>query len=214
MDKDVKVEPANHYGLNLFNRHGKFIGTAPHIDRLLDVDPVLDWAPELTEYTDIDNNSSLQSLKMTGHTSRNNAERLMLWHRHRAHVGLKALEMLPKVVADPPRMTVKCDRESYNKCKLARKPCTPTTSRATEPLQLMHSDIWGPLETAITGGRHMLLFNDDVMRHTDEHILKNRWEALEKFKEWKALRAKESGKQVKRFRTDGGGEFTSNKFAG
>jgi len=60
----------------------------------------------------------------------------------------------------------------------------------------------------------MLLFNDDVMRHTDEHILKNRWEALEKFKEWKALRAKESGKQVKRFRTDGGGEFTSNKFAG
>jgi len=42
--------------------------------------------------------------------------------------------------------------------------------------------------------------------------LKYKLEALEIFKEWKALREKESGKQVKRFRTDGGGEYTSRKF--
>jgi hypothetical protein len=58
----------------------------------------------------------------------------------------------------------------------------------------------------------MLLFIDDAMRHTDEYILKFKSEALEKFKEWKALREKQSGKQVKRFRTDGGGEYTSMKF--
>jgi hypothetical protein len=59
----------------------------------------------------------------------------------------------------------------------------------------------------------MLLFIDDATRHTDEYILKYNSEALEKFKEWKALREKQSGKQVKRFRTDGGGEYTSKKFA-
>ena len=59
----------------------------------------------------------------------------------------------------------------------------------------------------------MLLFIDDPTRHTDEYILKYKSEALEKFEEWKALREKESGKQVKRFRTDGGGEYTSKKFA-
>jgi len=59
----------------------------------------------------------------------------------------------------------------------------------------------------------MLLFIDDATRHTDEYILKCKSEALEKFKEWKALREKESGKQVKRFRTDGGGEYTSKKLA-
>ena len=59
----------------------------------------------------------------------------------------------------------------------------------------------------------MLLFIDDATRHLDEYILKYKSEALEKFKEWKALREKESGKQVKRFRTDGGGEYTSKKFA-
>jgi len=59
----------------------------------------------------------------------------------------------------------------------------------------------------------MLLFIDDATRHTDEYILKYKSEALEKFNEWKALREKESGKQVKRFRTDRGSEYTSKKFA-
>jgi hypothetical protein len=34
----------------------------------------------------------------------------------------------------------------------------------------------------------MLLFIDDAMRHADEYILKYTSEALEIFKEWKALR--------------------------
>jgi len=58
----------------------------------------------------------------------------------------------------------------------------------------------------------MLLFIDNAARHTDEYILKYKSEALEKLKEWKAHREKELGKQVKLFRTDGGGEYTSKKF--
>jgi len=212
MDKEVNVEPVNHYGPNLYNRHGKLIATAPQVDGLFVLDRVLDRAPGSTEYTNIDD-SCLLAIKTTGHASRHDAETRMLWHRRLAHVGLKALEILPTVVANAPRMTWKCDCESCIKCKLARKPFTPTTSRATEPLQLVHSEICGPLETAIGGGGYMLLFIDDATRHTDEYILKYKSEALEKFKEWKALREMESGKQVKRFRTDGGGEYTSKKFA-
>jgi len=59
----------------------------------------------------------------------------------------------------------------------------------------------------------MLLFIDDATRHTDEYILKYKSEAHEILEEWKALREKESGKQVKRFRTDGGGKYTPKKFA-
>ena len=59
----------------------------------------------------------------------------------------------------------------------------------------------------------MLLFIGDATRHTDEYILKYMSEALETFIEWQALREKESGNQVKRFRTDRGGEYTSKKFA-
>jgi len=59
----------------------------------------------------------------------------------------------------------------------------------------------------------MLLFIDDPTRHADEYMLTYKSEALEKFKEWKAVREKESGKQVKRSRTDGGGEYISKTFA-
>jgi len=213
MDKDVKVEPVNHYGLNLYNRHGKLIATASQVDGLFVRDRFVDRAPGSTEYTDIDNDSCLLALKTTGHASRQDAGKRMLWHCRLADVGLKALEILPKVITDAPRMTGKCDCASCIKFKLAQKPITPTTSCPTEPLQLMHSDICGPLETAIGGGRYMLLFIDDATGHMYEYILKYKSEALEKFKEWKALREKESGKQVKRFRTDRGGEYTSKKFA-
>jgi hypothetical protein len=150
MDKDVKVELVNHYGLNLHNRHGKLIATAPQDNGLFVLDRVLER--ESTEYTDIED-SCLLALKMTGHASRHNAEKRTLWHRRLAQVGLKAFEILPKVVADALKMTKKCDCVSCIKCKLARKPFTPNmTSRATEPLQLVHSDICGPLQTAIGGG--------------------------------------------------------------
>jgi hypothetical protein len=49
MDKDVQVEQVNHYGLNLYNRQGNLIATAPQVDGLFVQDRVLDRAPELTE---------------------------------------------------------------------------------------------------------------------------------------------------------------------
>jgi len=42
MDKEVKVEPVNHYGPNLYTRHGKLIATAPQVDGLFVLDRVLD----------------------------------------------------------------------------------------------------------------------------------------------------------------------------
>jgi hypothetical protein len=214
MDKDVKVQLVNHYGLNLYNCSGKWIPTAHPVDGLFVLDRVLDQPLESTEYTDIDNNNScLVALKTTGHASWHDAEKWMLWHCCLAQVSLKALEILP-TITDAPRITGKCNCKSCIKCKLAQKPFTPnTTSRATEPLQLMHLDICDPLETAIGGGQYMLPFINDATRHTDEYILKYKSEALAKLKELKDLSEKESGKQVKRFHTDGAGDYTSKKFA-
>jgi hypothetical protein len=105
-------------------------------------------------------------------------------------VGLKASEILPKVITDAPTMTGKCDWESYIKCKLVGKHFTPTTSRANEPLQLVHSDICSPQETAVRGSQYMLIFIDNATRHKDEYILKYKSEALEIIKEWKGPREK------------------------
>jgi transposase InsO family protein len=211
MDKDNKVEPVNHYGLNLYNRHGKLIATEPQLDGLVVVDRILDWAPKSTEYTDIDDSFLLAPI-LTGHASRHDAEKRMLWHRRLAHVGLNSLEIL-LTLTNARKMTGKCDCESCIKGTFAWNPVTPMTSHPTEPLQLVYSDICGLLKTAIGEGRLLLLFIDAATRHTDQYILKYKSEALEKFKEWKARWQQESGKRVQGFRIDGGGEYTSKQFA-
>jgi hypothetical protein len=177
MDKNVKVEPVNHYGLNLYHRHDKSIATGPQVDGRF----VLDRSPAPTESTDIDD-SFLLALKTTAHASRHNAKKRMLWHRRLAQACRKALDILSRIT-NAPKMTAKCNCESCIKCKLARKHFTPTTSRATDRLQLVHSDRCGPPQTAIGGGRYMLLFIDHPTRNTDEYILMYKSEALEKFKE-------------------------------
>jgi hypothetical protein len=134
MDKDVKVEPMNHYGLNLYIRHGKLIATAPQVDGLFVLDHVLDRAQGSTEYTDIDNDSCMLTPKTTAHASPHHGEQRMFWHRCLSHVGLKVLEILP-TVTDAAKMAGKCDCVICIKCKLSRKPFTPnTTSSTTEPL--------------------------------------------------------------------------------
>jgi hypothetical protein len=117
-DKDVKVDPMNHYSLNLDNHHGKLTATAPQVDGLFILDRVLER--ESTEYTDIDD-SCLLALMMTGHASRHEEEKRMLLHLHQAHGDFKALEILP-TITDAPKMTGKCDWNSCIKCNLARQP--------------------------------------------------------------------------------------------
>jgi hypothetical protein len=102
MDKDVKVEPVNHYGLNLYNLYGKLNATAAQVDGLSMQDIVLDCAPESTEYTDIDNDSCLLALKTTGHASQHDAEKRMLCHHRLAHVSVKALEIF-QMITDAPK---------------------------------------------------------------------------------------------------------------
>jgi hypothetical protein len=65
MDKNVKVEPVNHYGLNLYNRYGKLIATAPQVNGLFVLDRVLEW--ESTEYTDIDDSCVLPLRRLGMH---------------------------------------------------------------------------------------------------------------------------------------------------
>ena len=53
---------------------------------------------------------------------------------------------------------------------------------------------------------------DDYFRKIWIYILKNKSEALSKFKIWKAMIEKQTGKKVKRLRTDNGLEFCSEEF--
>ena len=85
--------------------------------------------------------------------------------------------------------------------------------RATQQLELVHSDICGPLETVSNGGnRYFITFIDDYSRKTWVYFLKQKSKVFGTFKDFKVYVEKQSGLSLKSFRTDRGGEYTSNAF--
>jgi hypothetical protein len=61
-------------------------------------------------------------------------------------------------------------------------------SRASKLLELVHSDVCGPMKTASRGGaRYIVSFIDDFSRKTHVYLLKVKGEVFDKFKAYKAL---------------------------
>jgi hypothetical protein len=60
--------------------------------------------------------------------------------------------------------------------------------RAWAPLEIVHIDLCGPIQTTSLGGRiYFLTFIDDCSRKTWVYFLKHKSETFDKFKEFKAL---------------------------
>ena len=84
---------------------------------------------------------------------------------------------------------------------------------AKAPLEIVHSNLCGPMQTPSIGGSHYLLtFIDDYTRKTWVYLLKQKIEMFECFHNYKALDEKQSGHYIKVLRTDRGGEYISNEF--
>eukprot|EP00253_Pinus_taeda_P025292 PITA_25292 len=85
--------------------------------------------------------------------------------------------------------------------------------RAKAPLEIIHSDLYGPMQAPSLGGnQYFLTFIDDFTRKTWVYFLKNKSEVFEKFRNFKALVENQSGLHIKVLRTDRGGEYISKEF--
>ena len=84
---------------------------------------------------------------------------------------------------------------------MAKKPF-PTllaTSRAAEALDIVHSDIMGPVEVpSISGAQFILLLVDNRTRYKHCLILKRKTEALKSFKDYQTLVERIHGKRIGR----------------
>ena len=81
------------------------------------------------------------------------------------------------------------------------KLCFPKRSenRATQPMELIHTDICGPMQVESMGGsRYVLMFTDDYSRYTIVYFLKSKEEALPKVKEFVKLVENQTGRHVKK----------------
>jgi hypothetical protein len=82
--------------------------------------------------------------------------------------------------------------------------------REKTPLELVHTDLCGPMQIKSLGGSYYFLtFIDDYNRKTWVYFLAKKYETFDKFREFKAMVEKQSGHQIKVLRSDRGGEYDS-----
>src|SRR5205814_1311174 len=135
-----------------------------------------------------------------------------IWHKRMGHLGEDNVRRLAKMVEG---MKIK-SRTTVGVCepclegKQTRQPSHKPATRASEPLELVHSDLCGPIDPTTYGGtNYYVLLTDDFTRMTHIYPLKRKTsaEVLEKFREYRPEVEKQTGKFIKRLRTDGGGEY-------
>ncbi|KAL0410575.1 UNVERIFIED_CONTAM: Retrovirus-related Pol polyprotein from transposon TNT 1-94 [Sesamum latifolium] len=144
-------------------------------------------------------------------------EQSWLWHLRFGHLNFDGLKMMSKermVKGLPPinHPNQLCEGCLYG--KQARKSFPKESmTRAQHPLELIHSDVCGPITPCSLGkNRYFLLFIDDYSRKTWVYFLKEKSEVFGTFKKFKAMVENQSGFRIKALRSDRGGEFTSNEF--
>ena len=85
--------------------------------------------------------------------------------------------------------------------------------RANQKLQLIHTDVSGPMKTeSLSGNKYFLLFIDDYTRMCWVYFIRLKSEVFHVFKQFKALVENQCNLSIKDLRSDNGGEYTSSQF--
>lgn len=143
------------------------------------------------------------------------------WHRVLGHRDINVVKGLAKgglvEGIDIAECDDKCNDDQCAIClegKLTRmKFPQQSQNKSKAVLDLVHSDVCGPMQTlSASGKRYILTFIDDKSRYTTIFLLKEKSEVLNKFKEFLAFGKTKFGRTIKCLRSDRGGEYLSNEF--
>ncbi|WJX48823.1 hypothetical protein P8452_35337 [Trifolium repens] len=133
-----------------------------------------------------------------------------LWHKRLGHMSEKSLSILAKKnvlngVSDA--RLKKCSHCLAGKQRRVSF-MSSEPKRKSEVLDLVHSDVCGPMKTRSLGGAYYFVtFIDDCSRKTWAYTLKTKDQVLDTFKSFQAMVERETGKKLKCIRTDNGGEY-------
>jgi transposase InsO family protein len=136
---------------------------------------------------------------------------LELWHKRLGHPHIAKIQHFPNLGKF-------CNSESFD-CKdcilgkMKRLPFQNRTFFSSRPLELIHSDVWGPAPVISKGGFvYYVIFVDDFSRHTWMYFLKHKSEVFSYFQTFHNMVKNKFQNDITIFRTDSGGEFLSTDF--
>ncbi|XP_058982660.1 uncharacterized protein LOC105262273 [Musca domestica] len=135
-----------------------------------------------------------------------------IWHRRLGHICDDTL----KKIKAANELNLKANGEKCEVCiqgKQSRASFKDEGHRATELLELVHSDVMGPFEPkSFSGARYIVTFVDDYSRKVFLIPIKNKWNVFEAFKDFKNMAENQCSKKLKIFRSDNGTEYVNAPF--
>ena len=97
--------------------------------------------------------------------------------------------------------------------KMTKTPFSKTMERATDLLEIIHTDVCGPMSVEARGGyRYFLTFTDDLSRYGYIYLMKHKSQTFEKSKEFQSDVENRCNKKIKFLQSDPGGEYLSYEF--
>lgn len=136
-----------------------------------------------------------------------------IWHQRLGHRGPDAIRRLVSENLVSGIQINECDKRIVCDCcvkgKMIRKSFPKVSeSRAGSVLELIHTDLCGPMPTVTpNGNRYIVTFIDDFSRYTVVYFLKCKDEIMNCFKEYCASIETKFNKSVRSIRSDNGGEY-------
>ncbi len=144
---------------------------------------------------------------------------LQLWHERLGHVHKAGIQDMAKneVVKGMNISTTNPTPEACEACIAGKMHRTPipraSTTRADGLLDLVHTDVAGPLPVPSKGGAlYFVTFIDDRSRWLTVYPIKSKSDCFPCFLMFRSRAETQTGRKIKAIRSDGGGEYLSNEF--
>jgi transposase InsO family protein len=140
------------------------------------------------------------------------------WHRILGHRDLTVVKNLNSSGVIQPITINSCNMNEFCEiCPQGKMTRMTFSSRneikTREILDLIHSDVCGPMQTnSVSGKKYLLTFIDDFSRYAVIYFLREKSEVLEKFKEFVQFVKTKFNKTPKIIRSDRGGEYCGHQF--
>ncbi|KAL0405799.1 UNVERIFIED_CONTAM: hypothetical protein Slati_3893800 [Sesamum latifolium] len=143
-----------------------------------------------------------------------NHENAQIWHARLCHISNDRIRRLvdsKSLEIDNLDHLPTC--ESCLKGKMTKKPFVGQSAIANGLLDLVHTDVCGPLSISARGGfSYFITFTDDHSLYSYVYLMRYKSEAFGRFKEYRLEVENKTNRKIKALRSDRGGEYLSGEF--
>lgn len=139
-----------------------------------------------------------------------------LWHKRLGHLNINDIRRLIPLV-DGIGPLIDDSEKVCEPCTLGKQIRKPFFSqngvRSSRALELIHSDVCGPITPPTWNGkRYIVTFTDDYTHFTTVYLMEKKSEVIQHFFTFSQMVSSQFEKKISRLRCDNGGEYSSNEF--